>query len=411
MKRIISLLLAALLALSFLSCAAPKEGSDPAPTGAGASETEAVGNGFIVLDRQCTFSNMHSSPLLDIADTLYYSFGAKENKVYFSDKEHREWMPLCFKPDCFHRTSDCNAYIEGGQSLNIWAYGEHIYYMVNGGSTPQLWRMKLDGSDHEYVLALNFFKEEENVYSEYTWSAVFHNKYLFVWFRGVKSELFAAENGADTLIYLVDLSLEKPSMELTSFTYETSLPVCGQGDTVYTFNTLENNSIYKLDLAKGTSEKLCEIPFYPESGFVLKGSRLYAADSIVDHQLVYIDLDTGTLTNLRSLDENVKFVFTDDYILGAGSVSIDPSGPQATPKGEGTLIYDYEGNLIQHIPYETYNVNIFAFLASGNYVLGYDADSQTLNNLTSPPQWYLDLSELGSEDMTWHKWAPEDQQG
>ena len=42
-----------------------------------------------------------------------------------------------------------------------------------------------------------------------------------------------------------------------------------------------------------------------------------------------------------------------------------------------------------------------SFLYGYECVGGSEADSAS-------PQWYLYLNELGSEDMTWHKWAPED---
>ena len=408
MKRIFSLLLAALLLTSFLSCAAPKEGSDPAPTGAGSSETEANNKTFIVQDRQCTFADMIVSPMFESEDSVYYCAGARTRKIYFSDKENKDWMPLCFKPNCLHRGSDCNAQLEGENSYRIWPYGEYIYYVAydrySSGSSPKLWRMKLDGSDHEFVLVFNYTKEVD-VYDEYTWDFVFHNKYLYAWLCASNPDLRKTERGFETLIFLVDLSCDKPKAELTDLVYETGLPVCGRGDTVYCFNTLNNNSITKVDLVKGTQEKLCELPYYPDVGLVLKGDRLYVTYNQYDHQFDYIDANTGETTHIMPLEVKVKYKLTDDYLIGTDK---KPKGTVAssTDDKKGTLIYDYEGNLVQQIPYEKYNRNIMAEFSSGDYVFGYDTDMK--DNSALPPEWYLDLREIGSPDMTWHKWAPED---
>ena len=408
MKRIFLLLLAALLSLSFLSCAAPKEGSDPAPTGAGSSETEAAGDTFIVRDRQCTFADMLTSPLIDTGDTLYITFGGSTKKIWFSDKTDKEWLPLCFKPDCFHRGPDCYAQLEGSNSLKIWPYGEHIYYVVqNPNASPALWRMKLDGSDHEKLLVFKC-SEDTEIYDEYTWDFVFHNKYVYAWFRGSTPELREAKKDSDTLIFLVDLSLEKPVSELTSLRWETGLPVCGRGDTVYCFNTPNNNSITKVDIKTKSEEKLCELPFYPYSGLVLKDGRLYAADSFKTHRFISVDVETGDITPICSLERNVRFIMSDDYLVGSGKIMANLNDTDGIPGKEGTLILDYEGNLIQHIPYEKYGSNIVVYLSSGNLVFGYDGNDSTLDNNSILLQWYLDLSELGSEDMTWHKWAPEE---
>ena len=408
MKRLTAIILTVLLTISFLSCAAPIEGSDPAPTGAGSSETEETNETFIVRDRQCTFANIALSPLIEVEDTFYYTFGTTSGNIYFSDMQQKDWMPLCFRPDCTHRKSDCNGHLEGRNGSTIWPYGEHIYYVVRETNTsPQLWRMKLDGSDHERILVFNQSKED-NTYDEYTWSFAFHNKYVFAIFSGSNEALRnSGGRGFDTLVYIVDMSADKPEMELTDLKWEVGSPVCGCGDTVYCLNSVNNNSITKVDLASGKAETLCELPRYPDAGLVLKGDRLYTVFYPMDRKFAYIDVNTGELTEICPLEHNVKYVLTDDYVVGSGSWS--PNGKDApVVNTDGTFIYDYEGNLVQHIPYERYEMNMLVYCSSGNYVFAYDGSDLTQSNTTQPPTWYLDLRELGSEDMTWHKWAPED---
>ncbi|MBQ7063963.1 MAG: hypothetical protein IJM90_03635 [Firmicutes bacterium] len=60
---------------------------------------------------------------------------------------------LCNKPECTHDSDQCNAY------LGFCLKGIHVYdgfiYWIKIDRGPSLWRMKLDGSEHEKVLSLD----------------------------------------------------------------------------------------------------------------------------------------------------------------------------------------------------------------------------------------------------------------
>lgn len=100
--------------------------------------------------------------------------GSMTSFMYFSDKEAHEWLPLCGRPDCMHNSESCSAMLEGNVNMKIWLYGSHIYYMLSS-SQPVLWRMKLDGSGHEKLLA--FKLPEDTEFSQYMWNWYFHGKY------------------------------------------------------------------------------------------------------------------------------------------------------------------------------------------------------------------------------------------
>ena len=411
MKRIAALLLASLVLLSFISCVKQTGSDEPTPDGAGSSVTEATGNEeFIVLDRQCTFSGMAITQLIDTQDTLYYVLGSKSDTIHFSDKKNKEWLPLCIKPDCLHKTKECNAHLEGNCGLTIWVYGDHIYYIpdeTDEHGMTALWRMRLDGSGHERILRFDDFDNSED-YTSSSWSFIFHNKYVYAWFRGSNSELIASGEGAHTLVFLVDLSLEKPEMKLTRFVYDTGIPVCGKGETVYCLNTTNNNSIIKADLSTETWDKLCELPLYPESGFVLIGDRLYYADGFFEKQFGYVDTNTGEIVPVLSFDETMRLRMTEEYLIGTGNININGYFSDDNPEtGKDTLIYDFDGNLVQRIPYESYNKNITPVYGTGEYMFGAEANVPTKQIDLVEPEWYLDLSEIGDPDMTWRRWAPD----
>ncbi|MBR3382592.1 MAG: hypothetical protein IKG85_06090 [Clostridia bacterium] len=401
MKRFAALLLASLVLLSFISCVKQTGSDEPAPDGAGSSTDE----GFITIDRQGTFSDMLISPLIEANGTYYYAIGRQNSKVFFCDKESRDWMPLCFRPDCFHKTLDCNAYLGGRISgSTIWAYGKYIYYVLSGsGMTPSLWRMKLDGSEHERVLAFDYEKEND-IYNSFTWDFYFHNKYLYAWFWGSNEELAMTPRGFETLIFLVDLSRDKPQVEQTSFTYDTGMPFCGKDNIVYCWNTPNNNSIVKADLETGSWEKLCEFPFYPTTGFILKDDRLYAADS---DKLVYVDTNTGEIATACTLESGKHYKLTEEYIIGGRSGRKAPTETEIANGRADTLIYDFEGNLVRRIPYGSYGMDIGPTFSSGNIVFGTLRNNTAKEANIAVPEWYLDLSEVGDPDMTWRRWAPD----
>ena len=109
--------------------------------------------------------NSRVGDIFETDDAYYYmcdqAGGAAEGGniqciIWFSDKAYKDWMPLCFKPECRHRDGKCNALCEGPTKHTFTFYGQHIYYLVTVSTEffdeVQLWRMKLDGSEHELML-------------------------------------------------------------------------------------------------------------------------------------------------------------------------------------------------------------------------------------------------------------------
>ena len=127
--------------------------------------------------------------------------GRTEHRMYFTDKKYSDWMQLCGRPECSHRTYDCNAYIgEDPGGSEIWLYGDHFYFFLsNEDEEPELWRMKLDGTEHEKLMACS--TEELNTFNWF-----FHNKYVFLTFVSnvpetaeIKRELFCIDLSSSEL--------------------------------------------------------------------------------------------------------------------------------------------------------------------------------------------------------------------
>ena len=200
MKRTIVFMLALSVLLTAAACrpAGDSVKETPAPTEAvqtactaepTAAETETPNkNDISVMDFDSAYCNSGIQQIIAANNSIYFTCEKYDEKlhttyaiVYFSDKEYKEWMPLCSRPDCMHNNKDCNAVLEDCASLKMWLYGDHIYYMLNEGESaamvPELWRMKLDGTDHERLKVPKLTLDGDAEYDGYSSGIRFHNAF------------------------------------------------------------------------------------------------------------------------------------------------------------------------------------------------------------------------------------------
>ena len=403
---LIALLLSAAALLSLAACGGNNmPSSTPAPTEAevtsGAeAEQEAP---FLVFDLDGSFASNTSEKLFETHDTVYYltgGDGSAEYRVYFTDKDYRDWMLLCGRPDCTHRNYDCGAYLGGDAgSPVIWPYGNSLYYFIyNEDDTPELWRMKLDGTAHEKLFTCGYSDLGDH-FPITGWSWYFHNKYAIVYFCGSSS--FDIDDPARVMVDLViDLSsdkLEQRPFDLGQIS-TIGAPLAGEGDILYCSQSFNNNMLVKANLADMTVEEITELPFPLYGGGSLRGDILYFLDTYYMHKLGAVDLKTGELLFCRDLPTaQYGRIFGDRFILSGN-----------TDEGEhlGTTIYDFDLNIIQHIPYEDIGKNISVTAVTDSYVFGFDRDVRSESSQAHPPMWYLDLSETGTPALAWRRWEP-----
>ena len=386
MKRIISLLLAALLALSFLSCAAPGGNSDP--TGEGSD------NEFYTFDFCGSSGFSGRQQIFETEDSVYYLCRnqdevKKEIKytVWVSDKTNKDWLPLCGRPNCLHDDKECNSLLEASQGGRIWLYGSHIYYSVDYLS---LWRMKLDGSEHEEVYT--FDRETMGRIG----MVFFHNKYLIIMGTGPE------EDEVEFPImhaYVLDLSenmLEPREIELISEDGANYFGTTIAGEGRYLYTALDDGRLIRFDLEACTHEMLCTLPFCPDDwSAALEGDELYIFDPWNSGLALKVNKLTGDIVSIKEAEPETEYWLTpaNGFVVGVDYY--------------GTNVYDYNCELVAKIPNAADGVMYSAEWILSGVVYGYEYVDGS-EAITTPPQWYLDLNEIGSPDMTWHKWAPED---
>ena len=346
----------------------------------------------------------------------------KKAMICVTDKEYMDWMPLCGRPDCMHDTEDCNAWLEGPASGKIWLYGDRIYDAFHYDGIPELWRMKLDGTDHEKML--RFSLPDPNDESAYSWNWTFHNKYLIANYMKMEGP-----DGSETTTYVVDLSARKLEQKALDAVLETGEKtyvgkcVAGKDNTVYHWQsknvetvdpasgeakTKAITSLYKTDLETGATRKLCVLPFQPPyCNCSLEGELLYICGSTDESVILTVNTETGELTTVNTAELYSVCWYTPyhGYIIGtAGKTS---SASDGTPlENLGAFLYDLSGELICSIPYESYSAEIYILFALGDRLFGIEQTDEPASFDSLLPTWYLDLSEIGTDALAWRRWEP-----
>ena len=375
---------------------------------------------FYIVDRDAKKEVNLSSKMCETDDSFYYL--TSEDMILFSDKSYPDWQPLCGKPNCRHtaRETDCNAKLEGDAG-SITVYGNHLYYAFVDPSdnmmraAVQIWRMKLDGSDHELIAVPEYtFEGAEPNHISQSLSCRFHNKYLFV-------DLIRA-TGADAPIntkqkeFVFDLSRPEDGLSELSFKLDGGEETVGhmsmryaEGDIIYSTDTLQGNTVYKLDLSTRTAKTLCTLPF--EYAFIrwcsLYEGKLWFCSWYDEGMIVSVDAETGEteIVNTAEPGKTLWWYHLGEYIIGA-------SPDYGDGCENGTVIYDKNGNEVQRITCDEMGVGLTFCCVFGNYAFGQvstnDPTQTDIIDFLSAhaPVWYLDLNDIGTNNLMWRKWEP-----
>ena len=387
MKRFAALLLASLVLLSFISCV-KQTGSD-------------VPEEFYVNDLGSVYASAGMEQIFETGETVYYlcTEPGGECRLFFSDKDRKEWLPLCAKPDCLHSDEDCNSILEGNASNKAWLYGARIYYMIYSpqGRGIELWRMRLDGSAHEKLRT--FLEERDGGGAAFSFDWYFHNKYAVVRYLQLGTE----STGVKMEAYVLDLSTDELELKKIELPEGVTLgdPVAGEGNELYCICEDDAARIVKADLESLSVIELCELSFVPDLfSCELKDGHLYFAEGWDQGKIYRIDTVSGAEEVVASAEPQTRRWYHPygEYVFGSNTGSV--------PSLKGTEISDLSGNLIQELTYSDSDPEIVICKILGDHVFGYEI-GESAQVSEKPPTWYLDIGEIGSGDLAWRRWAPD----
>ena len=411
MKRTITIILALTMLLSLASCGtggSPDQSPAPTAETPSAEPSNKPDDRFYTIDINSAYASSSQELVFETETSVYCLCEGKRNGkttdvVFVSDKEHKDWMPLCGRPDCMHDNENCNAWLEGLAYGKIWLYGRHIWYAVEDmDSEPVLYRMNLDGTDHEKLLKLTAPIKEG--YTGKSWDWFFQNKFFI-------ASCLESKNGLDDIertTFAVDLEKRPFSAEALDILTEEGEPnyigyaFAGKGELIYDVHFWENESLFETNILTGESRKLCELPFEPGPySCFLDGKLLYFCDGWETGTIISVDTETGELKTVSCAEPQTRHWYTpyNGIIFGSNDISAEGLA--------GTEISSFSGELICEIPYEDYGMDIIAANAVGHYVFGYEMHDEMVDMMIDPPIWYLDLDEIGTEGFGWHRWSPD----
>ena len=419
--KILQLILICILfqGCSSFSVAKPENTSEPQATASAPSvsdtavpeETPAAAESCYCRDFR--YSRMYSAwdnSVTETDDTIYLLY---DNTVYFSDKEYKDWLPLCSKPECTHKGSDCSAHIE---SNYITVYGNYIYYIqskAKAGSeaaSAMLCRMRLDGSAHENVCLL---PEPEFDFTPYRckWTLIFTNKYLLVTYDASKDEQWAVSDAAS---YVFDLE----TLQATPSDYF-NVPLKGEGSKLYSFGAAGEASDYYLtvfDCETGKLERIGDM----EGAF--NSSWMYGSFDVFDGRFMYYVQDADTeIASLYSMDlstgentfickENIHYLkwsafdYTNHLLFGS-YFQLWPDYKEITRPDWGFYVFDPKLDMIDCFPYSDLAESDIPtpIIQTDGFIFGFTGNA---SNINKPPVWYIDKNDIGTGNMQWRKWEP-----
>lgn len=143
MKRIFIIILSCILMFSFCGCT---------------NKAKTVDLNGVEADSQPGW-NIFNQPVAKGENGYYYIKLIKQPwsyNIYYMDSVSRQTIPLCNKPDCDHKNTDCNSYIDikaNYHTSNIYYYKNNIYLLHDNGAKglTELVRISADGSVRETV--------------------------------------------------------------------------------------------------------------------------------------------------------------------------------------------------------------------------------------------------------------------
>ncbi len=358
-KRLLAVLLAALLFLSLSGCQKDKPDIPADQTG---SE-----------DFQ---KNMHQTDEVSFLETdagWYFSYGS----LYYIDKEDMRAVIVCAKPDCDHTDdSICNARIHADYLLNG---AEKIFYVTtkfeNGVGIKRVEAVKYDATERETVQKLKF---QETVMDDASWdTAIYHRGYIYyVSDYTIYRTVPGGEKDAAEVVWRPE---SIPETEMLagypiSDPNELDYTLWAEDGTLYFMANLQDRDgtykdmLFAYDLTDMTARQVWITPGKDEAG-EWETTGVSVSQWYVTNGYIYFylsggnmwrgDLSTGKNEKLADTHEKTRYgsaVFSDDYLCLLNDIPVhnytdtEPfPGSHRRARGDMVFVYGLDGKLKKEI--------------------------------------------------------------
>ena len=321
--------------------------------------------------------------LVETQEGIYKVNGSESSGyVYYAEKDSMEWLPLCSRADCTHTNEDCNACI--GDKLGI--YQNKLYYIQRNVMTgPSIWRMEMDGSNHEKVRDIpseSYITNEE----------CFHKGFLIYYVSGTdeKGQIWtearaASLEGDDQQYDVIERTAEGENSYYLFFPYE---------DRVYFTRSIvgenQENIVQGVWTLEGKETKILQENW--KGITCLSGGEDCLYMTYSDDGVYRIDKETFEPARIMETPAPDGLTFTDgQYIYKAGIDAL--FGDLGVDE---LIIYDMEGQEVARLDFPE-GVNPCYLAATSNGVLFY---TQSMG-WTGLPDYYIEKADIGTDKLEW----------
>ena len=312
-----------------------------------------------------------------------YNLGS-DKYIYYSEKGNMKYVKLCSKPNCNHKSKDCNAYTD---SYQIGYYKDKIYYT----SDSILNCMEMDGSNHLRVKTLYDSPDANFGY--------FHNGYFY--YVITRGGTVGSPSNVDNNLYRVKIDdNSKPEIIITDDIILDIHMFIVLGNTIYLYIYNYNDWGCYLYSYSTKTEILTKLTDY-WSGF---GSSFFDEDYGYCYRPNEGIYKYNVARNEITLEKAIKFnnhglcavKFCPDYIYIIHHTSEDRFTNYS--QNQVLYIYDWDYNLVDSL--------IFDKVPDGEYggYLTYSDDYIIFSSdYHHVPDYYIDKSEIGTDNLMFHK--------
>ena len=311
----------------------------------------------------CDLSFLHHFSGLQKDEGVFFIRNLLDRTIYYLDQKSNLGGPLCPRPDCEHRDTDCSAYFSGTAfSVN----SGRLYYIGEGDARQQdydyyLYSIDTDGWNKRRLRTIdrdNYQKIETNILG------VMHRGYYFYSGGTYNVHEGIAKTGGMLIAYPLDGSKE---ITIYDKEFDSLLDACSVSmymqpveNDLYFMVTAEHfdpegeDRIYELELFKwdikgNRLEKIYEgrCPFFGFEFHIYQNAFYFSCYS--NNKVFSLNVQDNTFAEICEMNSEpypfMQLAFSDSYIIG---------GSSDAAKDQIIEIRDYEGRCLlrETLPFE-----------------------------------------------------------